>query len=52
MMLSFEGSDIEKLIKMDLQKQVRTVHGLEVETLDLHKVNGKDFSLPPYVEKD
>lgn len=37
---------------MKLQKQVRTVHEIDLETLNLHKVDGKNFSLPPYVEKD
>lgn len=37
---------------MKPKKKVRTVHEIDLETLDLHKFNGKDFSLPPYVEEE
>lgn len=52
MMLLFALSDIEILTEMKLQKQARTVHEIDLETLNLHKVDGKNFSLPPFVEKD
>ncbi|KAL3711787.1 hypothetical protein TMatcc_000479 [Talaromyces marneffei ATCC 18224] len=45
-------SRVEDFIFGQVVINVRSVHGIDLGALKLHKFNGKDFNLPPYVEKD
>ncbi|KAE8549141.1 hypothetical protein TMatcc_000102 [Talaromyces marneffei ATCC 18224] len=44
-------SRAEKFLFGMVGVNMRTVDGLDIDTLELKKFNGKDFTLPPYSEK-